>query len=66
MALLQTTLNVEKVIKLFAQELRAVLEHKGLCYYNEAHELAFNFGETGKHTCTYRLRSTTNHSARSS
>lgn len=54
-AVLQTTLNVEKVIKLFAQELRAVLEHKGLCYYNEAHELAFNFGETGKHTCTYRL-----------
>ena len=27
-AVLQTTLNVEKVIKLFAQELRAVLEHK--------------------------------------
>lgn len=54
-AVLQTTLNVEKVIKLFAQESQALLKHSGLSYHNEAHELTFNVGEVGKHTCAYRL-----------
>lgn len=54
-ALLQTTLDIEKVVQLFMQESRTVLQYKSLNYHNETQALAFEFGETGKHTCSYRL-----------
>ncbi|NIO40398.1 MAG: diguanylate cyclase, partial [Burkholderiales bacterium] len=42
-------------VNLFARELQAVIPHDGLSYYNETHELAFNMGRSGQHSCTYRL-----------
>ena len=52
---LQTTLDIDKLIKLFADELIILMLFDGFSYRNSAHEIDIHFGKAGRHKCSYRL-----------
>lgn len=52
---LQTTLELEKLISLFAQHLQASLGQDQLIYRNPREQLEVTVGKGGRHSCTYRL-----------
>ncbi|MHB8474268.1 MAG: GGDEF domain-containing protein [Gammaproteobacteria bacterium] len=52
---LQTTLDAERVVALFASEAGALITHDGLQYRNAQRDLTLDFGTTARHSCTYRL-----------
>lgn len=52
---LQTTLDAERVVALFASEAGALIAHDGLQYRNVQRDLTLDFGTTARHSCTYRL-----------
>jgi diguanylate cyclase (GGDEF)-like protein len=52
---LQTTLDIQNLIKLFAEELGLQLAYDGLIYRHEAREIEVAFGKAGRHSCCYRL-----------
>ncbi len=54
-AVLQTTLDCEKLIGLFSRELSTVIPHDGVAYVNDEHGIAIRHGKPGRHCCTYRL-----------
>lgn len=54
-SLLQTTLDAEKILELFAQHLRAVIDYDSLDYGHEVEHLKFRVGRRARHSCTYRL-----------
>jgi len=52
---LQTTLDVERVIALFSQEVNGLVTHDGLRYRHPERGLDLEIGGTGRHSCSYRL-----------
>lgn len=52
---LQTTLEVRKVIEIFAAEVNKVIPHEGVCYRCPPRELEHAFGRQEITTVTYRL-----------
>lgn len=52
---LQTTLDIGGLIKLFADELIILLPFDGFTYRNNTHDIAIGFGKPARHKCSYRL-----------
>ena len=52
---LQTTLDIGSLIKLFADELSTLLPFDGFTYRNSSYEIDIGFGKQSRHTCSYRL-----------
>lgn len=52
---LQTTLDIDSLIKLFADELIISMPYDSFSYRNNAHEIDISFGKAGRHKCSYRL-----------
>ena len=52
---LQTTLDINRLMKLFADELSIQLPFDGLSYRNASREIDISFGKEAKHSCAYRL-----------
>ena len=52
---LQTTLGIGDLMKLFADELSIQLPFDGLTYRNAAREIDINLGNTARNRCSYRL-----------
>jgi len=52
---LQTTLDITSLMKLFADELSLQLPFDGLRYNNVIREIDISFGKTARHSCSYRL-----------
>jgi diguanylate cyclase (GGDEF)-like protein len=52
---LQSTLDIEKILQIFSQELAPHMNLQGLQYINESHQLKHNCGKKASHSCGYRL-----------
>jgi diguanylate cyclase (GGDEF)-like protein len=55
MGVLQSTLELEKLIELFDDEMSAVVPHDHLCYENPEENIKFDLGKTGRHSSSYSL-----------
>lgn len=55
MGVLQSTLELEKLIELFDDELSAVVPHEHLSYENQEEGIKLDIGKTGRHRSTYGL-----------
>ena len=53
--ILQSTLELNKILELFDDEISSVVPHDGLSYENEEEEYTIRFGEEGRHRCSYQL-----------
>ena len=58
---LQTTLDIEKILQIFRQELDPFMHLQGLQYINESHQLKHNCGKKASHSCGYRLITSEDH-----
>ncbi len=54
-AVLQTTLELEQLVKLFAREVGASVPHSSINYSNDEPEIGLTVGRAAKHACTFRL-----------
>lgn len=54
-AVLQTTLELEQLAKLFSREVAASVPHSSINYSNDEPEIDLTVGRAAKHTCTFRL-----------
>lgn len=52
---LQSTLNVESIIQIFAHEVVQYVAYSGITFFNDEFNLDFTIGELAKHRCSYRL-----------
>lgn len=52
---LQTTLDIQPLMKLFADELSLHVGYDGLTYHNADREIEIAFGKASRHSCCYRL-----------
>ncbi len=52
---LQATLDINSLLKLFSDELSIQLPFDGLIYRNASREIKIGIGKTARHSCTYRL-----------
>ena len=52
---LQSTLEIEKLIELFAAELAGLVPHAGLNYDYPEHGIAVSHGHSAQHSCDYRV-----------
>ncbi|MEJ2652592.1 MAG: GGDEF domain-containing protein [Gammaproteobacteria bacterium] len=52
---LQTTLDIGALIKLFADELIILMPFDGFSYRNSARDIDITFGKAARHKCSYRL-----------
>ena len=52
---LQSTLELSKVLELFSTEISALVPHNGLSYENEEESFAISFGNEAQHRCSYAL-----------
>ncbi len=55
LALLATTLDLTRLIEIFAAEVNRVVAHDGLSYENEAEAVEVQIGAPERHSCSYRL-----------
>ncbi|MEQ8290004.1 MAG: GGDEF domain-containing protein [Gammaproteobacteria bacterium] len=55
MGVLQSTLELEKLIELFDDEMSSIVPHAHLAYSNHAEDIAINIGNPAKHVVNYRL-----------
>lgn len=53
--ILQSTLELSKILELFHDEISSVVPHDGLSYINKEESYAINFGEATLHRCSYQL-----------
>jgi len=54
-SVLQTTLDIEPLIKLFSQQIKPAIPHDGFTYHNDPLGLALHYGKKCKNLCQYRL-----------
>lgn len=54
-AVLQTTLEVEQLIRLFSREVGMSVSHSSVTYLNEPQDIDYTAGRIAKHACTYRI-----------
>jgi diguanylate cyclase (GGDEF)-like protein len=52
---LQTTLDINGLIKLFADELSILMPYDGFNYRNNSQDIDIVFGKNARHKCSYRL-----------
>ncbi len=52
---LQSTLELNKLLELFHDELESVVQHDGLSYVNKDENHSVSFGDEERHRCSYRL-----------
>lgn len=52
---LQTSLDIEKIIEIFAYELKKIFPYEGLSYSDPSNEVAVLRGTRARHACSYRL-----------
>lgn len=52
---LQTTLDIEEMVRLFAQEVVQFVAYSGIHYVNSEFDIDMNVGEMARHRCSYRL-----------
>jgi diguanylate cyclase (GGDEF)-like protein len=52
---LQTTLDVERLLELFSEHLRAAVPHTNYAFLSENAGLELKFGKRDRHMCSYRL-----------
>jgi diguanylate cyclase (GGDEF)-like protein len=55
MGVLQSTLELEKLIELFDEELAAIVPHDHFCYVNINENIKYDIGKTALHSSNYRL-----------
>jgi len=53
---LQTTIDLEELLRLFSQEVQRFVAHDGLLFEDDRRELMAELGERAHHACSYRLR----------
>lgn len=58
---LQSTLDIEKILQIFSQELSPYMNLQGMQYINETHQLKHNLGKKASHSCGYRLITAEDH-----
>lgn len=54
-AVLQTTLELEQLTRLFSREVSASVAHSSITYRSEEREIDLTVGRTARHACTFRL-----------
>jgi len=54
-AMLQSTLDIEEIIQLFAEYLKSAISHESINYYNARLGITINTGNTAAHNCRYQL-----------
>ncbi len=52
---LQTTLDYQKILTLFKQEIAAAVLVDGIGFTHEKNDVNFSIGQTGLHSCSYQL-----------
>ena len=52
---LQTTLDPERLIEVFSEQISALIPHHGLRYRNDDLNLEVRVGRQARHSCTYKL-----------
>lgn len=55
MGVLQSTLEMEKLIELFGDEMAAIVPHDHLCYENKNENIKYEIGDSARHSSNYRL-----------
>lgn len=53
--ILQSTLELNKILELFDDEIISVVPHDGLKYDNSGEDYSIRFGEEARHRCSYQL-----------
>ncbi len=53
--ILQSTLELNKILELFDDEIISIVPHEGLAYGNKDEDYAIKFGEEARHRCSYQL-----------
>lgn len=53
---LQSTLDIEQLVALFAEELAALVPHDGISFLSESDAVAACYGADAPHACDYELR----------
>lgn len=53
--ILQVSLQPERVIELFSQEVNRLIEHQAISYHNDEVNLDIKLGKQARHSCTYNL-----------
>jgi diguanylate cyclase (GGDEF)-like protein len=52
---LQSTLELSKVLELFSDEISAIVPYNGLSYDNDEESFSIRFGDEAQHRCSYTL-----------
>lgn len=52
---LQTTLDLEQLLRIFSDTVQETVPHQGLTYRNDERRFVLAVGHTGRHHCSYRL-----------
>jgi len=52
---LQTTLDLEQLLRIFSETVQETIPHQGLTYRNDERRFVVAVGHTGRHHCSYRL-----------
>lgn len=52
---LQTTLDLEQLLRIFSDTVQETISHQGLTYRNDERRFVVAVGHTGRHHCSYRL-----------
>jgi diguanylate cyclase (GGDEF)-like protein len=52
---LQTSLDVEQIVRLFSREVRVTVPHRSLSYRKPECNIELSLGNPAQHSCTYRL-----------
>lgn len=53
--ILQSTLELSKILELFDDEIASIVPHDGLNYENIGEDYSVQFGEESRHRCSYQL-----------
>lgn len=53
--ILQSTLELNKILELFDDEITSIVPHDGLSYDNSGEDYSVRFGEEARHRCSYQL-----------
>ena len=52
---LQTTLDINKLIDIYSREIGTLVPHDSITFDNRHHDIKVVYGEPGKHSCSYQL-----------
>lgn len=52
---LQTTLEIEKLIEVFSGEIKSLIPHQSISFENKSLGMSLTYGEPAKHSCSYQL-----------